>query len=373
MNMLQHFMTPLLVELSASPAEPGSSGAGCQPPQQQGAEQGNLFYKERSTLMASIIKKMMYDLHPPIIAKTKGMPIIPHGLTVRTPSWEIMDGIISAIQCRGWLDLKAIHCLDTLLCVGGAQWLCEALVRHTLSYDNPEEIHRAVDLVFGIFHLDIEHCALALLLHVLPFYLYSDSSRENLAEPRGSALARLTVLTTYAALQSRQSSLTTGRQVGRKGSYREMEIEESWDPNDRSRPSKVRRGVNDIELLEDTPFALQSSSDEHLRTAIANPINKAVADLMRTLMVIASDPMISQRSLFPIYFLEQVVLCAKDQANAILQFMPLGLVGHLIKINPELFTHELVLVVSSMQSPRARKLAARSLCQLAITQKNMGK
>nr|CAD7269194.1 unnamed protein product [Timema shepardi] len=34
-------------------------------------------------------------------------------------------------------------------------------------------LEQAVDLAFGVFHLDIEKCTLALLLHVLPQYLHN--------------------------------------------------------------------------------------------------------------------------------------------------------------------------------------------------------
>ncbi|XP_054723473.1 mediator of RNA polymerase II transcription subunit 24-like [Uloborus diversus] len=365
MNMLQQFMAPL----SESGTSPGESPSGRQTPQMPGTDQGNTYYTERSTLMIGIINKMMYDVHPPSQTKSKVTPIIPHGLTVCTPLGEILDEIFNNVQSQGWLDLKSIRYFDTLLCVGGARWLCEVLVRRVLSYQYLNDINRTVDMILGIFYLDIEQCALALLLHVLPFYLYSEAHQEQLSEPFGTALSRLTVITTYAALKSRQCASVNGIKAGCKRSHREVDIDDTRDHSEHSRPSKIHR--SNAELLEDTPFELQSLSDDHLRNAIANPINKAIADLMRTLLVIASDATISARSHFPIRFLEQVVLCAKDQASAMLQFMPLGLVGLLLKKFPEEFNHELILAVSSMQSPRARKVAALSLCQLTIAQNRL--
>lgn len=369
MNMLQQFMTPLSVD-SGTTAEglTGTSGtsSGRQTPQQTSQDQSNIFYKERSTLMAGMIKKMMYDLHPPTQTKAKGMPVIPHGLTSRTPMWDIVDGIFWTAHSHGWLDLKAIHNLDTLLCVGGGQWFCDTLVRFALRFEHLDDLHRAIDLVFGLFHLDIEECALALLIHVLPSYLHNEVRQEMLAEPRGSALARLVVMTTYAALQVRQSASYASRKYVRKHSYRDMEVEEI--EIDRGRPSKMRRLVNDAELLEDTPYGLQSSGEEHLRNVISDPIKKAIADIMRMLMMIAADATISQKSVFPLVFLEQVILCAKEQAYVILQFMPLSLVPQLIKTSPEHLSHELVLAVSSMLTPRSRKVVARTLCQLDVMQ-----
>ncbi|XP_022254734.1 mediator of RNA polymerase II transcription subunit 24-like isoform X2 [Limulus polyphemus] len=351
-NMIQHFTTPYSGD--------GLGGMS------SGQEQVNQYYKERSTLMINIIKKMMYDLHPPSQTKSKGVHAISQGLTVRTPLWEIMDGIFITAHGRGWLDLKTTHSLDTLMCVGGPQWFCDTLVRQALKFDHLDDLHRAVELIFGLFYIDIEQCALALLLHVLPIYIRSESRQHLLAEPHGSALARLVVLTIYAALQARQSANQHGGRSGRtKRPRRDMEMEEMYEIFDRERPSKIRRGVSDMELLDETPFGLQSNYEE-TRAMAWDPLNRAIADTMRMLSHIASDNFVSQRSTFPLLILEQLVLCAKEQANAVLQFMPLGLVPHMVKMMPEFFTFELVLAVSSLQTARARKVAARTLCQLDV-------
>lgn len=42
-----------------------------------------------------------------------------------------------------------------------------------LNYRYSDELDRAVDIAFGIFHLDIELCSLALFQHVLPIYLHN--------------------------------------------------------------------------------------------------------------------------------------------------------------------------------------------------------
>jgi mediator of RNA polymerase II transcription subunit 24 len=45
--------------------------------------------------------------------------------------------------------------------------------QEVLKFRYQEDLDRAVDLAFGVFHLDIEHCTLALLMQVLPQYLYN--------------------------------------------------------------------------------------------------------------------------------------------------------------------------------------------------------
>lgn len=356
MNMLQHFMTPLSTDASGN-----SEGGGERPIQQE----PHSLYKERSLLMTNIVKKMMYDLHPPQQSKLKGPLVISHGLTNKTPLWEIMDSVFSAAHARGWIDLRAIQSLDTLMCVGGPQWFCDTLVRQALKHDHLEDLHRAIDLSFGLFHIDIEQCALALLTQVLPSYLLWETRQDSLTEPRGSALARLTVLTTFAALQVRTSQPSVGTQRGgHKRPHWDMELEEAMDESKRVRPNKMRRGLNDSELLDDTPFALQCHSEENYRSL--DPLSKAVVDTMRLLMVIASDSVISQRSVFPLLLFEQVVLCAGDEAHRVLQFAPLGLVPQLVRSMPHLMSHQLVLALSSLQTSRARKVAARATCQLQI-------
>ncbi|KAH7938066.1 hypothetical protein HPB49_019636 [Dermacentor silvarum] len=355
MNMLQQFMTPLASDTVVS-TEPGGERSGAQ---EQSLQQ-NPSYKERSTLMANIIKKMMYDLHPP-----QHIQVISHSLTAKTPLWEVMDQVFSVAHSRGWIDWRAIHSLDTLMCVGGPQWFSDTLVRQALKHDHLEDLHRAIDLSFGLFHVDIEQCALALLTQVLPNYLLWETRQDFLTEPRGSALARLVVLSTFAALQARTNSPTLGMQRGgRKRPYWDMELEEAMDESKRMRPSKIRRGLNDSELLDDTPFALQCHSEENYRSL--DPLSKAVADTMRLLMAIASDSVISQRSVFPLLLFEQVVLCAGEEAHRVLQFAPLGLVPQLVRSMPLLMSHQLILALSSLQTSRARKVTARATCQLQI-------
>lgn len=361
MQMLRHFLIPYQSESSNSPGESPS-----------GSEYltmgGNVYYVERSNLMITVINKMMQDLHPTSNIESNLSLASSYGLTARTPLAKILDEVFYNAHSKGFLDMKSLKCFDTLLFVGGARWLCESLVERLLNYRFIKDINKAVDMILGVFYLDIEQCALALLLHVLPSYLYSEAHEELMAEPYSIAFSRLTVITTYAALQSRECS-AAGKNIGHKRSHDELDIDDTRDLNELYRPSKIHR--SNAELLEDTPFKLQSLNDDHYRDAVANPINKAIADLMRTLLVIASDATISARSHFPIRFLEQVVLCAKDKVPAMLQFMPLGLVSLLFKKFPEEFSHELILAVSSMQSARARKVSALSLCQLTIAQNRL--
>ncbi|UYV65143.1 K02A2.6-like, partial [Cordylochernes scorpioides] len=248
MNMLQQFMTPLSQEPDQDP-------------------QCSLYYKERSTLMADIIRKMMYELHPPVQSKSKALTFVPHSLTVKTPLWDLLGDIFQKSKNRSWIDPEDIYTLNSILDVGGPKQFCQKLVNFALGFEYCSDLHSAVNLALGMMHLDIEQCALSLLLYILPNFLQFESKQDLLVEPKGSALARLTVLATYSALQSMKYPYSTfsGKCFGQK--YKDFDINEISDQPERVlRSNKIRRGVNDAELMEDTPYCLQSSgSEDHKR------------------------------------------------------------------------------------------------------------
>lgn len=80
--------------------------------------------------MIAIIKRMIYDMHPPIAnqAKLKIGPL-PHALASNTPISEILGGVFSTLHSKCWLDLKSTHMLESLLHVGGPYWFCSTLVK----------------------------------------------------------------------------------------------------------------------------------------------------------------------------------------------------------------------------------------------------
>ena len=369
MNMVKEFTTPLANEGNTS-TDLGNSPLG---------EQSNTYYKERSTLMANIIKKMFNDLHPRQQSKNKAT-ISTHfnGLTVKTPLWELMETSFNGAHERSWLDLKTIYNMDTLLCIGGPQWFTDTLIRQVLKFDNSSDLNRAIDLVFGLFHMDIEQCALALITNILPNYLLNEKKQEFLSEPKASALIRLTVMTIYDAMTEVESGRKARqpKRLGRKRHYYQ-EMSTDSEPMDIDfkansgpmRPTKTMRSETESDLLDNTPFSFErptGDSDQKTRLQLLNePIYKAVVDLLRLLTLISADSTISHRTLIPILFLEQLVLCVKEDSQKILQFMPMNLIACLIKTMPESITMEFLLAVSDVQTFRSRKITARLLCQLS--------
>ncbi|CAG2174516.1 unnamed protein product [Oppiella nova] len=392
------FTTPLANEANTSFSAGGGGGASTpdiasiqdagrgQPAPTAGAaggDQPNTYYKERSTLMANVIKKMFYDLHPRQQSKNKAIiSSLSSGLTVKTPLSELMESAFAGAHERSWLDLKTIYNMDTLLCVGGPQWFTDTLIRQVLRFEHSTDLNRAIDLVFGLFHMDIEQCALALVINILPNYLLNESKQEYLSEPKASALIRLTVMTIYVALNEVESGRKSRqpKRMGRKRHYYQ-EMTAACEPMDTdfkasggARAAKSMRTDIEQEMLDNTPVAFEYQSvgngdDGDYKTArqylLNEPIYKAIVDLLRLLTLIAADHTISQRTLVPILFLEQLILCVKGDSHKILQLMPMNMIACLIKTIPDSLSMEFLLAVSDVQTTRSRKITARMLCQLA--------
>jgi len=219
-------------------------------------------------------------------------------------------------------------------------------------------------------------------------------NKNSFSSPKASALARLTVMTIYSALNELNNQKVSKRRTGRKRLYQQdvsgdlepMEIDSKvTHPNDTGNqrpPKSVRRSDSQsglIALLDDTPFAFQerlqfSSQDSAKKASLLNePFTKAIADLLRLLTAIIADSTVSQRILFPLVFLEQLVLCVKREAQEILQFMPLDMIMSLIKTMPETISYEFLLAIGNVETLKSRKVVARALCQLSRAKKGVDK
>lgn len=141
--------------------------------------------------MFQIIRKMQYDVHPPTQSKTKVLSMSHRYIIVfiqslkpynymacfsiisRQPILEQLEKVWQGIHQRGWINIQATQSMESLLNTGGSLWFVSNLVKEVLKYRYQEELDRAVDLAFSIFHLDIENCTLDLLNHIIPQHLYN--------------------------------------------------------------------------------------------------------------------------------------------------------------------------------------------------------
>ncbi|XP_075220202.1 mediator complex subunit 24 isoform X2 [Lycorma delicatula] len=334
MNMVQQFLTT--------------------PTNEEMAQQDN--FKERSGLMFQIIRKMQYDVHPPTLSKIKVMTLS-HSIISKQPISEQLDIVWSGIQQRGWLNIEATHLLESLLNTGGAQWFVRNLVKEVLKFRYRDDLDRAVDLVFSIFHLDIENCTMALLLQVLPQYLHNKLQSIDLVEPQSSAVAKLCAYCVFAASQAQTNS--------QKHATREVEFAE--DLEDYCPANKLMRlDQSTAAAATDTSLVfLGLGSGSTTTTSLQEPLLSALKSVFKALSVIAEHPsQISQPTHFVFRFLEYVVRCGKDRARSVLQDIPNTLVPCLVRALPDLFTTDLILRLYDLDTIQGRKATARDLCLL---------
>ena len=396
MNMLSQFMTPLSSDAHSNQASgtfgPGSAtsatGSNNLSNNPSIQDQANTYYKERSTLMSSIIKKMLYDLHPPHQSKTKTpLSFVSHGLTLETPLWEIIESNFFSAHNRSWLYTKDVHTMNTLLNVGGPNWFVESLIRQLLKFEEANDLNKAVDFIFGLFHLNIEQCSLCLLINALTNLLLSEDRQEYLIEPRASALARLTVMTIYSALSEMEERKNGKIKTGIKKfthlndvitDFEALEtnqkIFDSPLDNESSRPAKMMRrseSQTNLSILDNTPFMFSISQyQQSINLSILNePLIKGIINLLQLFATIINDSNISQKTLFPLAFLQQLVLCTKQDSQKILQFLPFQTIIGMVKLMPSDVNYEFILAISNLQTAKARKIIARTLCQLKRAKK----
>lgn len=145
-NMVQHFLSPHPTAL----------------------EENLENFKERSNLMSEVIRRMQHDVHPPLTAMK---PKLGTTLVSRQPVYDRLRSVWSVVQKRGWVDHESVLTLRCLLTTSGSTWFVSNLVREIMRCRFQDDLDKAVDLAFAVFHLDIESCTQALLLECLPQYL----------------------------------------------------------------------------------------------------------------------------------------------------------------------------------------------------------
>lgn len=219
-------------------------------------DSNSLFYKERG-LVLRIVNRHLYnkflpDFEPPRIDdKPPRFNYTGNALRLsRRPLNELLRETLAATGSH--FTMENIYDFDKLVVLGGIRWFTNAVVEclfelatppslvsggaagaagaggsgNTLQQQQqppPDEIvrlQRAVDMAYGLFHLDLEQCALVLMRETIPRLLLFRQSgggvdkqqqQQWLSEPRVSALLRLTLMTTFGAISHVQVLSKGGR------------------------------------------------------------------------------------------------------------------------------------------------------------------
>ena len=326
------------------------------------------YIKERVGLLTLIMNKMMVQsgLKGPLNDNTTDMvnqeARIQATLNVdeaTSQSANAIKEILSnlwreEISGKGMLSIDTVWKLHHLFKAGGATWFTSVLTEELLKVVYQTSLDKYTDFLVAIFHIDIEQCTIALLLEVLPSYLQCKQRRERLADPHGTALAKLLIGCVFSAL-----AVTSPR----SGPKRKTE--------DEAPPAKMRRLT---ELVEDSNDF--DSSETH-----SNSVQQALTTFFRLLQTIIcyQDSPISPVTHFAFRILEQAALRSglsqaskntsvqthKEPIKLFFQHVFVSLVLHLVKVVPSLFTSMgIVTKLFDISSQSGRKNIGRVLCLL---------
>lgn len=309
-------------------------------------------FKERLTLMYQIIRKIQYDVHPPSVPKTKGL-VLTHNIISRQPILEQLQAVWEDVKHRGYLYIDATHVIQNLLNTTGPVWFVTNLVKETLKFRYQEDLDRSVDIVLAMFHLDIEKCTEALLVHVLPQYLYNAKLCDDLVEPQSTILAKLSVYCIYATLEHSISNKAT--------TSRKRRHDDSEDMDTMCSSNKVRR-LND-NTSDGTMYYLRSQNNSD--AVLKEPLLSALETLYTSFSQLAGkNGDVTPQTHFILQFFIYIVQCGQDRTQLVLQKLPNELIPTLIKALPESFNISLILRLYDMSTPYGRKDTARDLCLL---------
>ncbi|CAH0402327.1 unnamed protein product [Chilo suppressalis] len=311
-------------------------------------------FKERAILMCQIIRKMQYEVHPASVPKSK-VSALSHNIISSQPMLEQLQAVWEDIKSRGYLHIDATHVVESILNTTGPVWFVTYLVKETLKFRYQDDLDRSVDIVLAMFHLDIEKCTEALLLHVLPQYLYNAKLSEELVEPQSSILAKLSVYCIYAALENSNSS-------NKVHNMRKRRHDDAEDMDSMCTSSKVRR-LNDNTSDGSSMYYSQGQSISGV--VLREPLQSALDTLYQSFSQLAGkNGDVTPQTQFILQFLVYIVQCGNERAQMVLQKIPSELVPTLIKALPDSFNIGLILRLYDLSTAYGRKNTARDLCLL---------
>ncbi|KAJ1522847.1 hypothetical protein ONE63_001995 [Megalurothrips usitatus] len=340
MNMVQQFISSSTQALKPSSPQGGS-------------------FSERAALMTGIICKMQNDV-PITQPKSKARVLSATSIVSGQPICEQLTNIWSCLHQRGWMQNEATNQMESLLNSGGANWFVTNVVKEVLKYRYKEDLDRAVDLAFAVFHLDLEHCTLTLILHVLPQYLHNRLLSDELMEPQASALAKLSAycVFAFANLDCVEPYVPTSRKRSRPEDYEDLDL---------IVPAckMMRLGNCNSDGLQSVPSLVFNDADGGNNSGIKDPLASALRKLFQTLNILVTrDGEVSQQTHFVLRFIQLIVFSGKEHAATVLRDMPTNLIPSLIRALPEDFSTDLIVRLYDIQNIVGRKSTIRDLCLL---------
>jgi len=288
--------------------------------------------------------------------------------------------------------------LHTLYRVGGASWYVATLVEELLKTVYHTDLDKYADLVVSFFNVDIEQCTLVLLLDVLPSYIQGHQKREKLADPHGSALARLLIgaICSAFAVTEHQSTGSSAKLGKRNHQMMSSSIESDADG------FKVRRVMGMTVTVTEFPLSGMVDSGCVKKGEEPTTLQRALWGFFKLVhaVIMNQEYAITPVTHFAYHILELAAFMSGLQSGPgvkgtvgqnqtppqpppssspmsksavdqpvkhVLQHIGLNLILHLVKVVPYLFTSYGIVTKFfdvGQQPQAARKNATRVLCLL---------
>ncbi|XP_022080010.1 mediator of RNA polymerase II transcription subunit 24-like [Acanthaster planci] len=333
-----------------------------------------IYDNERNSMMQIIIRKMCSS--SPITSQLAkagrdATPSMPPAI----PATQVLSSVFAQVMEQGCVDRRTLALADQLIACGGVLWFCRGVVLEICSLHCKNELTMAVEVAFALFQVDIEQLTLTLTRKVLPRILADPLNFEKLSNPRGHALARLTVWCIAATLTNHTSSRDSKCKEspfrllrGRKRSRMDLDREDSSVLKDETRPSKIRRllSVGDEDNATTTLTGSVSYSTGFLvaqtQQQLNEPFPKALVSLFQLLSSLMSSSMIGPRTEFVVSVITEIIHCSEHIASGVLQFAPITMMSQMLNTSSGQFLLDLALAVGRVDSIVARRLAAKALC-----------
>ncbi|RXG69044.1 Mediator of RNA polymerase II transcription subunit 24 [Armadillidium vulgare] len=149
-------------------------------------------FKDRSNLMSEIIGNMADTMKKPNILN---IPLSNVSSTNPVPLTDILNDVWNDLRGNnGILTHRVFSLSQDLLRLGGVKWFVTNFVNAALDNVFEDELLRSVDVIYGLFHLDIVNCTLNHVIYTLPSYICGPFSADLMCETRAFSLGRLTAM-----------------------------------------------------------------------------------------------------------------------------------------------------------------------------------
>ncbi|XP_030386391.1 mediator of RNA polymerase II transcription subunit 24 [Scaptodrosophila lebanonensis] len=344
LNMIQQFLAP--------------------PTSEDMSSQENV--KERLALSFQIIRKMQQDVHPSPNTKSRCVASTHQGLISQTPLIEqFRDVWRTVVADVGYLPVRAVQTLESLLLAGGPAWLATQLVEELLRCKYMRDMTKITDIVFAVMHLDIERTTEALLQYVVaPLILKRQG--DDINEPQSLLLARLCVYCIISCLETR--SAVSGAALKKRS--------RSHDEDDLSNTAKVRKVIgegsdNSSDFTEgsvgvSTLMGNNNTGNADIRTApltLKEPLQSSIEHIFRVFLQFVSGDELLPKTTFVYQFISLLVECGEERVVSVLRLLPPNLMQNLLKV---MATDDIrVGLISRLYELRVhsgRQLAVSDLC-----------